>query len=94
MVRRLEELEMKKVQKVQAISEMLVQVIPCSIFQSYEHLVEECPTIPVVREMFGDQANVIGQFKPNNNASYGKMPFDSSLIAAMPFDSGLDECYQ
>ena len=24
-----------------------------------------------VREMFGDQANVIGQFKPNNNASYG-----------------------
>ncbi|RVW19195.1 hypothetical protein CK203_093866 [Vitis vinifera] len=22
-------------------------------------------------EMFGDQANVIGQFKPNNNASYG-----------------------
>ncbi|RVX11291.1 hypothetical protein CK203_019606 [Vitis vinifera] len=34
-------------------------------------LVEECPTIPIVREMFGDQANVIGQFKPNNNASYG-----------------------
>ncbi|RVW90156.1 hypothetical protein CK203_042020 [Vitis vinifera] len=24
-----------------------------------------------VQEMFGDQANVIGQFKPNNNASYG-----------------------
>ncbi|RVW62219.1 hypothetical protein CK203_061648 [Vitis vinifera] len=31
----------------------------------------ECPTMPAVREMFGDQANVIGQFKPNNNASYG-----------------------
>ncbi|KAL6349864.1 hypothetical protein AAG906_001751 [Vitis piasezkii] len=30
-----------------------------------------CPTIPTAREMFGDQANVIGQFKPNNNASYG-----------------------
>ena len=45
--------------------------MPCSIFQSYVHLVEECPTIPAVREMFGDQANVIGQFKPNNNASYG-----------------------
>ncbi|RVW19765.1 hypothetical protein CK203_111512 [Vitis vinifera] len=27
--------------------------------------------MPAVREMFGDQANVIGQFKPNNNASYG-----------------------
>ncbi|KAL6326038.1 hypothetical protein AAG906_038530 [Vitis piasezkii] len=36
-----------------------------------KHLVEECPTIPAVREMFGDLANVIGQFKPNNNASYG-----------------------
>ncbi|RVW11694.1 hypothetical protein CK203_103475 [Vitis vinifera] len=45
MTRRLEELELKKIQ--------------------------ECPTIPAVREMFGDQANVIGQFKPNNNASYG-----------------------
>ena len=27
--------------------------------------------IPSVRELFGDQANVIKQFKPNNNASYG-----------------------
>ncbi|KAL6321359.1 hypothetical protein AAG906_016414 [Vitis piasezkii] len=34
-----------------------------------KHLVEECPTIPAMREMFGDQANIIGQ--PNNNASYG-----------------------
>ena len=24
-------------------------------------MVEECPTIPAVREMFGDQANIIGQ---------------------------------
>ncbi|RVW99778.1 Retrovirus-related Pol polyprotein from transposon opus [Vitis vinifera] len=45
--------------------------MPCSICQSYEHFVEECPTIPAVREMFGDQANVIGQLKPNNNVSYG-----------------------
>ncbi|KAL6341596.1 hypothetical protein AAG906_032716 [Vitis piasezkii] len=36
-----------------------VQAMSCFICQSYEHLVEECPTIPVVREMFGDQANVI-----------------------------------
>ena len=26
----------------------------CAICQSFEHLVEECPTIPVVRKMFGD----------------------------------------
>ena len=74
MARRLEELEMKKVQEVQAIFETLVQVMLCSICQSYEHL-EECPTIPAVREMFGDQANVIGQFKPNNNVSYGNTDY-------------------
>ncbi|KAL6325910.1 hypothetical protein AAG906_038401 [Vitis piasezkii] len=71
MTRRLEELELKKMHEMQAIAETAVQVKPCLICQSYEHLVEECPIIPVAREMFGDQANVIGQFKPNNNASYG-----------------------
>ena len=72
MTRRLEELELKKIHEVQVVVETLVQVIaktpvqvkPCPICQSYEHLVEECPTIPAVREMFGDQANVIRQFKP------------------------------
>ena len=69
--RRLEELEVKKMREVQAIFETSVQSMSCSICQSFEHLVAECPTIPTVREMFGDQENVIGQFKPNNNASYG-----------------------
>ena len=64
MVRRLEELEVKKIREAQAISETLVQTMSCSICQSFEHLVAECPTIPTVREKFGDQANVIGQFKP------------------------------
>ena len=41
MARRLEEIEMKKVQEVQAIYETPVQAMRCSIFQSYEHLVEE-----------------------------------------------------
>ena len=49
---------------MQAVSETPVQPMSCSICQSFEHLVEECPRIPAVREMFGDQANVIGQFKP------------------------------
>ena len=60
MTRRLEELELKKIREVQAVSETPVQVMPCFICQSYKHLVEECPSIPAVREMFGDQANVIG----------------------------------
>ncbi|KAL6312069.1 hypothetical protein AAG906_027276 [Vitis piasezkii] len=45
MARRLEELEMKKIREVQAISETPVQAMPCSICQSFKHLVEECPTI-------------------------------------------------
>ena len=70
MARRLEELEVTKIREVQAISNTPVQTKSCSICQSFKHLVEKCPTMPIVREMFGDQANVIGQFKPNNNASY------------------------
>ncbi|WJZ94652.1 hypothetical protein VitviT2T_013492 [Vitis vinifera] len=71
MTRRLEELELKKMHEVQAVAETPVQVNMCPICQSYEHLMEECPTIPTVREMVGDQANAVGQFKPNNNAPYG-----------------------
>ncbi|RVW19387.1 hypothetical protein CK203_117693 [Vitis vinifera] len=51
MVRRLEELEMKKMQEVQAISQTPLQPMSCAICLSYEHLVNECPTIPAAREM-------------------------------------------
>nr|CAN70070.1 hypothetical protein VITISV_007957 [Vitis vinifera] len=42
MTRRLEELELKKIHEEQAVAETPVQVKPCPICQSYEHLVEEC----------------------------------------------------
>ncbi|RVW13715.1 hypothetical protein CK203_087225 [Vitis vinifera] len=64
MARRLEELELKKMHEVQAISETQAHVMPCTICQSCDHVVDECPTIPAVREMLGDQANVVGQFRP------------------------------
>ena len=51
---------MKKIREVHAISETPVQAMSCFICQSFEHLVEECPMIPAMREMFGDQVNVIG----------------------------------
>ena len=60
MARRMEELEIKKIREVQAVSETPMQAMPCSIFQSFKHLVKECPMIPAMREMFGDQASVIG----------------------------------
>ncbi|KAJ9705668.1 hypothetical protein PVL29_003640 [Vitis rotundifolia] len=69
--RRLEELELKKMHEVQAISETQAHVMPCTICQSCDHVLDECPTVPTVREMLGDQANVVEQFRPNNNAPYG-----------------------
>ncbi|RVW68090.1 hypothetical protein CK203_062212 [Vitis vinifera] len=71
MARKIEEMELRKVHEVQAISEPQQQANPCSICQSFEHMVEECPTILAAREMFGEQANLIGQWKPNSNAPYG-----------------------
>ncbi|KAL6340602.1 hypothetical protein AAG906_010510 [Vitis piasezkii] len=71
LARRLEELELKKIHEVQAISDTQVHVMPCTICQSCDHVVDECPTMPAVREMLGDQVNVVGQFRPNNSASYG-----------------------
>ncbi|KAL6310868.1 hypothetical protein AAG906_027316 [Vitis piasezkii] len=58
MARRLEELEMKKMQQVQAISQTPLQPMPCSICRSFEHLVEECPTIPVVGDFVGAQKSI------------------------------------
>ncbi|RVX20924.1 hypothetical protein CK203_002396 [Vitis vinifera] len=55
MARRLEELEMKKMEEVQAISQTPLQAMPCAICLSYEHLVEECPTIPAMRKCLYQQ---------------------------------------
>ncbi|RVW21540.1 hypothetical protein CK203_110904 [Vitis vinifera] len=64
MTRRVEELELKKMNEGQDVTETPVQVKPCSICQSYEHLVEECPPIPVAREMYREQANFIDNSSP------------------------------
>ncbi|RVW78302.1 hypothetical protein CK203_055786 [Vitis vinifera] len=58
MARRLEKVELKKMQEVQAISQTPLQDMPCSICRSYEHLVKECPTIPVTRKMFALSASL------------------------------------
>ena len=51
LVRRLEELEMRNQHEVQAVTEIHVPNNPCFICQSTEHLGEQCPTIPAMREM-------------------------------------------
>ena len=52
LARRLEELEMRKMHEVQAVTEIPVPNKPCFISQSTEHLGEQCPTILAMREMF------------------------------------------
>ncbi|WJZ99719.1 hypothetical protein VitviT2T_018139 [Vitis vinifera] len=74
MARRLEELEMKKIQEVQAISQTPLQPMPCSICLSYENLVEECPTIPTVREMFGDCNTYNSNWRDHQNFSWKPQP--------------------
>ena len=69
--RRLEELELRKLHEVQAVTEIPMPNKSCFIFQSTEHLGEQCPTIPAMREMFVEQAYVVGQFKPSTTAPYG-----------------------
>ncbi|WJZ82900.1 hypothetical protein VitviT2T_002623 [Vitis vinifera] len=74
MARRLEELEMKKIQEMQAISRIPLQAMPWAICLSYEHLVEECPTIPVVREMFGDCNTYNSNWRDHQNFSWKPQP--------------------
>nr|CAN62871.1 hypothetical protein VITISV_015208 [Vitis vinifera] len=72
MTRRLEELELKRIHEVQAVAEAPVQVKLCPNCKSYEHLVEECPAISAEREIYRDQANVVGQFRPNKQCAIWK----------------------
>ena len=74
MARRLEELEMKKMQEVQAISQTPLQAMPCAICLSYEHLGEECPTIPAMREMFGDCNTYNSNWRDHPNFSWKPQP--------------------
>ena len=71
LARMLEEMQMRNEHEVQAVTEIPVLNKTCFIFQSTEHLGEQSPTIPAMREMLVEQANVVGQFKPSTNAPYG-----------------------
>ena len=70
LARRLEELEMRNQHEVQAVTEIPVPNKPCFICHSTEHLGEQCPTIPAMREMLVEKENIVGQLKPLANAPY------------------------
>ncbi|RVW58659.1 hypothetical protein CK203_102750 [Vitis vinifera] len=60
--------------KVQAISQTSLQAMPCAICLSYEHLVDECPTIPAEREMFGDCNTYNSNWRDYPNFSWKPQP--------------------
>ncbi|RVW69670.1 hypothetical protein CK203_059479 [Vitis vinifera] len=92
MARRLEELEMKKMQAVQAISQTPLQAMPCAICLSYEHLVKECPTIPVAREMFGDCNIYNSNWRDHPNFSWKPQPPQyKQHVQALPQASNLEQ---
>ena len=70
LARRVEELEGKILHEVQAVTEVPLEAKLSFICQSIEHVGEQCPTIPAVREMFSDQVNFVGQSKPPPNVPY------------------------
>ncbi|RVW86242.1 hypothetical protein CK203_046076 [Vitis vinifera] len=65
--RRLEELEARGAHEIKVVNDVPMKIVQCSICQSSEHLVSECPTIPVVKEMFMEQANAVGFVKHSNS---------------------------
>ncbi|RVW20343.1 hypothetical protein CK203_112769 [Vitis vinifera] len=92
MERRLEELEMTNMQLVQAISQTPLQAMPCAICLSYEHLVDECPTIPAKREMFGDCNTYNSNWRDHPNFSWKPQPPQyKQHVQALPQASGLEQ---
>ncbi|RVW94641.1 hypothetical protein CK203_030782 [Vitis vinifera] len=92
MERRLEELEMTNMQPVQAISQTSLQAMPCAICLSYEHLVDECPTIPAKREMFGDCNTYNSNWRDHPNFSWKPQPPQyKQHVQALPQASILEQ---
>ncbi|RVW71791.1 hypothetical protein CK203_055180 [Vitis vinifera] len=69
-------------QELQAISQTPLQAMPCAICLSYEHLVEECPTIPVTREMFGDCNTYNSNWRDHPNFSWKPQPVMGDFVGA------------
>ncbi|RVW66853.1 hypothetical protein CK203_066524 [Vitis vinifera] len=92
MERRLEKLEMTNMQPVQAISQTPLQVMPCAICLSYEHLVDECPTIPAEREIFGDCNTYNSNWRDHPNFSWKPQPPQyKQHVQALPQASSLEQ---
>ena len=70
LARKVEELEGKRPHEVQAVTENPAQANPCINCKSHGHIEEHCQIAPAVREFMSEHVNVVGQYKPQPNASY------------------------
>ncbi|RVX16205.1 hypothetical protein CK203_014575 [Vitis vinifera] len=69
MARRLEELEVTKIREVQTILDTPVQAKSCSICQSFEHLVEECPMMQLNHQNFSWKPRATQYMQPGQAPS-------------------------
>ena len=71
LARRVEELEGKRLHKVQAVTKIPSQAKLCFNCQSTNHPGEQCPISPSVRDFMAEHANVVGQTRPPTDAQCG-----------------------
>ena len=69
--RKVEELELKRLHEVQAVTENTIQANPCINCQPTVHRGEHYPNAPSVKDLMSEHSNVVGQYKPQPNAPYG-----------------------
>ncbi|RVW26656.1 hypothetical protein CK203_096514 [Vitis vinifera] len=68
--RRLEELEAREAHEMKVVNDFPMKFVQCSICKFGEHLVNECSTIPAIREIFMEQANAVGFVKHSNSSPF------------------------
>ena len=73
-----------QIREVQVIYETPMQAMSCSICPSFEHLVAECPTILVAREMFGDCNTYNSNYRTHPNLSWEPQPRQYTQLAQAP----------
>ena len=71
LVRKVEELEGKRLHEAQAVTENTAQANPCINRQPTVHPGEHYPSAPSVKDLMSEHANAVGQYKPQPNAPYG-----------------------
>ena len=70
--RRMKELEQRNHQEVRSVAKASMLSQPCFNCQSFSNQGEPCLIPPSVREMMVENASVVGQNRPPNDAQYGK----------------------